>query len=118
MVCVAPAIAIGFWFGSQLLAGLVEAHVALEFQLMPVYMAVVVGALSWRTRRFQEETEYRWFAVTAPVAWVAIDFLRGYGNAALGGTWGNPVYALWSQPGFYSRSALPGATDWSFFCSW
>ena len=94
----APGIAYGLWFASQLLPGVVEARVSVVIQLLPLYAGLLVTALSWRTRRFHEQTGYRWFVVATPVAWVALDFLRGSGIAVLGGTWGNPVYALWAQP--------------------
>jgi apolipoprotein N-acyltransferase len=95
----APGIAYGVWFASQLLPGLVEARVALVVQLLPLYAGLLVTALSWRTRRFSFAT---------PLGWVALDFLRGSGIAVLGGTWGNPVYALWSQPWLLQPVSLTG----------
>ena len=73
-------------------------HVAIVFQLLPLYVVGLVTALAWRSRTFHERTAYRWFLVSAPVAWVGIDALRTLGNEALGGTFANPVYAMYAHP--------------------
>jgi hypothetical protein len=104
----APGITLGLWFASQLLEGLVEAGVPFAFQLLPLYAGLIAAVLSWRTRRFHQETSYRWFFAATAVAWVAIDFLRGQEVAMLAGTWGNPVYALWSQPWLLQPVSLAG----------
>jgi apolipoprotein N-acyltransferase len=117
----APGIGYGVWFASQLSPGLREARVAAPFQLLPLYAGALVAALSLGTKRFHEETGYRWFAVATPLAWVALDFLRGSELAVLGGTWGNPAYALWSHPwflqpvnvfGIYGLELLLLAVNW------
>ncbi len=73
----APAVALGLWFASQLLPGLVEARVPVVFRLLPLYAGLIAAALGWRTRRFHEATGYRWFFLATPVAWTALDFVRG-----------------------------------------
>ena len=118
----APAVTIGLFFAGQLLPGMHQAGVPFIFQLLPLYAGLIVAALAWRSRRFHEQTADRWFFLATPAAWVAIDFLRGSGIAALAGTWGNPAYALWSQPaliqpvsifGIYGLELLLLVVNWS-----
>ena len=118
----APGITIGLYFGSQMLRSLREAGVPFVVQLLPLYAGLMAAALAWRSRRFHEQTGYRWFFLATPAAWVAIDFLRGSGVAVLGGTWGNPAYALWSQApliqpvsifGTYGLELLILVVNWS-----
>jgi apolipoprotein N-acyltransferase len=96
----AVGVGVGTYCCGQFTPGLSFAgqHVAIVFQLLPLYVVVLVTALAWRSRAFQERTAYRWFLVSAPVAWVGIDALRSLGNEALGGTFANPAYALFEHP--------------------
>jgi apolipoprotein N-acyltransferase len=93
-------VGVGGYLAGQFSVGLAQGHVAIVFQLMPLYMIFVIWALARRTARFHRQTAYRWIAVATPVAWVAIDFARASGNATLGGTFSNPAYAMWQHPGF------------------
>jgi apolipoprotein N-acyltransferase len=97
------AFGVGFatYLAPQITPGFTEAGLSPFYQLFPVFAAAAVAALAWRSRAFHERTGYRWFILATPVAWVAIDFLRLIsGRADLGGTWWNPVYALYSIPSF------------------
>src|SRR2546423_6583118 len=97
------AFGVGFatYLAPQITPGFTEAKLSPFYQLFPVFAAAAIAALAWRSRAFHERTRYRWFVLATPVAWVAIDFLRLIsGRADLGGTWWNPVYALYSIPSF------------------
>ena len=96
----AVGLGVGAYFAGQLTPGLsfAGAGVAIVFQLLPLYLAIFVTALAWRSRAFQERTGYRWFLVSAPLAWVGIDALRSLANEAFAGTFANPVYALYDHP--------------------
>lgn len=104
----AMAVGVGGFYAGQLSPGLADGEVAIAFQLLPVYVALLVWGLAWRSRRFHVQTGYRWLALATPIVWVAIDFLRASGNAALGGTFANPAYALWSIPGFLQPLSVFG----------
>lgn len=102
-------VGVGAYFAGQLSVGLHQDSVAIVFQLFPLYVGVFVAAVAWRSRRFQERTAYRWFIVSVPVAWVALDFLRAASPvSASGGTWANPVYALYSIPSFLQPVSIFG----------
>ena len=97
---IAMGVGVGAYLAGQFSVGLAQGHVAVVFQLMPLYMVFVVWALAWRTARFHRQTAYRWIAVATPIGWVALDFAPLSGNATLGGTFSNPAYAMWRHPGF------------------
>ncbi|MFN8037468.1 MAG: nitrilase-related carbon-nitrogen hydrolase [Acidimicrobiia bacterium] len=99
-------VGVGAYLAGQFSVGLAQGHVAFVFQLLPLYMALVVWALAWRTARFHRQTAYRWIAISTPVAWVALDFARASGNATMGGTFANPAYAMWQHPGFLQPLAV------------
>ncbi|MCZ7525364.1 MAG: hypothetical protein M5U14_02610 [Acidimicrobiia bacterium] len=105
---VAIGVGFGAYFSGQLSNGLAQDSVAIAFQLLPLYVALLVTALAWRSRAFHERTGYRWLAVSMPVAWVALDFLRATGQALFGGTWANPVYALFRHPAFLQPVSVFG----------
>jgi len=87
------------FLAGQLSKGLHEGDVAPVFELMPLYFGGIFALVAWRSRRFHARTGYRWLWLSTPVAWTAIDFGRNLGALnALGGTWANPVYALYRHP--------------------
>ena len=95
---VAPAVGIGGSYAVAFLPGLRDGQVALVFQLMPLYVAGIAALVAGRSRAFAERTAYRWIALSAPVGWAAIDFVRSSGSETLGGTWGFHAYALHAHP--------------------
>ena len=100
---------IGTYIAGQLSMGLHQGDVAPFFELMPLYFAVIFALVAWRSRRFHTRTGYRWLWITTPVAWVAVDFARNLGALnALGGTWVNPVYALFRHPVFLQPISVFG----------
>ena len=100
---------IGTFIAGQLSVGLHQGDVAPFFELMPLYFAGIFTLVAWRSRRFHERTDYRWLFITTPLAWVAIDFIRCVGAlSALGGTWANPVYALYRIPTFLQPISVFG----------
>ena len=108
-------VVLGLGFGSyiagQLSVGLAQDFVAIVFQLMPLYFAVIFTLVCWRSRAFHARTEWRWLPLTTPLAWVAVDFLRAGGSSvfsSLGGTWANPVYALYRLPTFLQPISVFG----------
>jgi len=90
--------------------GLAGGHVALVYQLMPLYVAGIVAAIAWRGRRFHERTNYRWFLVSFPIIWTALEFLRSTGSETLGGTWGDHAYALYKHPAVLQPISIFGIT--------
>ena len=103
-----PAIGIGGMFGFHLSPGLVDGGLPALAVLWPVLMAALVAPLFWRSRRFHEATAYRWFLVSAPVAWVALDFLRSTANEVFAATFGYPAYALWDHPALLQPLSVVG----------
>ena len=93
-----PAVGIGGMFGVHLSPGLVDGGLPVLAVLWPVVVGALVAPLFARSRRFHEATGYRWFLVSAPVAWVGLDFLRSRGNEVFAATFGYPGYALWDHP--------------------
>lgn len=95
----APGVGIAVFYAGQLSAGLADGQVAWYIQLWPLYVGLFVAALCWPGRRFHERTQYRWLAISFPLAWTGIDAARMLsGVDVLAGTWGNPAYALYEQP--------------------
>lgn len=90
--------------------GLTQVGVKVVYQLAPVYLAIVAAALAWRGRRFHERTNYRWFLLTFPLAYTAIEFLRASGSETLGGTWGYYAYVLYRHPLLLQPISIFGIT--------
>jgi apolipoprotein N-acyltransferase len=93
-----PGVGIGGMFAYHLSPGLADGDVSPVVHLWPVFVAALVVALTWRSRAFHERTGYRWFLVSGPVAWVALDFLRASGTEVLAATFGYRSYALYEHP--------------------
>lgn len=105
----APGIGIAGLFATRMSAGLADGDVAWYYQLWPLYVALLVWALSQSGRAFHERSACRWFVVSFPAAWVGIDFLRNLsGVDFLAATWGNPAYALYSQPWLLQPLSITG----------
>lgn len=64
---------------------------------------VVLGAFE---RFLHDATDYRYFTVLAPLAWVAIDFLRA--GVPQVSTWGYPAYALFDSPAVLQPVSVTG----------
>lgn len=94
----ALAIAVGVMFQGYMGPGLFSSELAWYFYVYGLWVGLVVLLLTWRSRRFHSRTGYRWFVLTTPVAWVAIDFIRTTQTEVFGGTWGMVAYALYEQP--------------------
>ena len=94
----APAIGVGGAYAVYFSPGLRDGDVAIVFQLMPLYIAAIAALVAGRSRGFSERTACRWIALSAPVAWTAIDFVKSTGSETLGGTWGFHAYALSDHP--------------------
>lgn len=102
-------VGIGTFIAGQLSVGLHEGDVAPFFEAMPLYFAGIFALVMWRSRRFHTRTDYRWLWITTPLAWVAVDFIRCVGAlSSLGGTWANPVYALYRHPTFLQPISVLG----------
>lgn len=106
----APAIGIGGAYAVYFSPGLAGGEVAFVFQLFPVYVGLLAALIAGRSRRFAERTGYRWFVLSAPLAWTAIDFVRSIGNETLGGTWGFHAYALFEHPALLQPVSVFGIT--------
>jgi apolipoprotein N-acyltransferase len=94
----ALGIAVGVLFQGYLGPGLSNAELPWYLYIYGLWVGLLVAAIAWRSRRFQERTNYRFFLVSAPVAWVALEFLRSTQSELLAGTWGNISYALYERP--------------------
>lgn len=105
-----PAIAIGIMFQGYLGPGISAAaeDVAWYFSLYGVFIGLFVAALTWRSRAFQERTGYRWFVLSGPVCWVALEFLRSVQTEALGGTWGFVAYTQYHRPSLLQPVSIFG----------
>jgi apolipoprotein N-acyltransferase len=106
----APAVGIGGAYAVYFSPGLADGDVAFVYQLFPLYVAVLAVLATGRSRAFNERTDYRWIAVSAPVAWTAIDFVRSSGSETLGGTWGFHAYAMYAHPALLQPSSIFGIT--------
>lgn len=118
----AIGVGVGGLFAGQIYPGMAEAGLSWVYKAWPLYLALVVAALASGSCGFHERTAYRWLPISAPVLWVALDFLRGSGFALLGATFGNPAYALYEQPwllqplsvfGIWGLELLLLATNWT-----
>ena len=106
----APALGIGGAYAVYFSPGLADGEVAIVFQLFPIYVAAIAALVAGRGRGFAEHTGYRWIAVSVPVAWTAIDFIRSTGNETMGGTWGFHAYALHDHPALLQPVSVFGIT--------
>src|SRR4051812_48608549 len=106
----AVGVAIGGTWAVYFSWGLAEGGTALVYQLMPLYVVGIAAAIAWRSRRFHERTNYRWFLISFPLAWTAIEFLRSTGSETLGGTWGYHAYALFQHPILLQPISIFGIT--------
>jgi apolipoprotein N-acyltransferase len=91
----APAIGIGGFYAGYL-HGLYDASFAWWMALIPSVVAGGVFLATAAQRSFDEATRYRFFVIGFPLAWAAVDFLRGF--APVVATRGYPTYALFRQP--------------------
>ena len=107
---VAVGVGIGGMFAVHLSPGLADGEVKLVFQLLPLYIAVIVALLAWRSRGFHERTDYRWFLLATPVAWVALDFLRSTGSEVMAATFGFRSYAMFEHPTLLQPVSVFGIT--------
>jgi apolipoprotein N-acyltransferase len=106
------AIAIAMMFQGYLGPGLAAAArgggLDWYMQIFGVWVGLIVLALARGSRRFHVRTNYRWFVLATPAAWVAIDALRGFGADLLGGTWGMIAYSQYDQPWMLQPAAVFG----------
>lgn len=102
------AIAVGIMFQGYLGPGLSNADLAWYLYVYGLWIGLFVAALTWRSRSFHERTGYRWFLVSAPLAWVGIDFVRTTLTEVFGGTWGMVAYAMYDRPGFLQPVSVFG----------
>ncbi len=110
----APAIGIGGSYAVYFSPGLADGEVALVYQFLPLYVAVLAALLAGRSRGFAERTGHRWFVLSAPLAWTAIDFVRSTGSETIGGTWGFHAYALHDHPILLQPVSVFGITGLQF----
>ena len=102
------AVGIGGTYAVYFSPGLADGDVRFVYQLFPLYIAVIAAVVAGRGRRFHVRTRYRWFTVSFPLAWTAIEFLRSSGSETLGGTWGFQVYGLWGHPALLQPISVTG----------
>lgn len=117
----AIGVGVGGMFAFHLSPGLADGKVAMVFQLLPLYIAAVVAALAWRSRAFHQRTGYRWFLISAPVAWVALDFLRSSSSEVLAATFGFRSYAMFEHPALLQPVSVFGITGLELLillCNW
>ncbi|HVT20342.1 MAG TPA: nitrilase-related carbon-nitrogen hydrolase [Mycobacteriales bacterium] len=101
-------ISIGLMFQIYLGPGLADGDVGWYLKIYGLWIAIIVALLVGRSRSFHERTNYRWWLVSAPLAWVAIDFLRTTATEVAAGTWGMVAYAMYAQPSFLQPVAIFG----------
>src|SRR3954447_9432498 len=101
-------LAVGIMFQFYLGPGLYNADLAWYFYGYGFWVALFVWLLTGRSRSFHERTGYRCFLLSAPLAWVAIDFVRTTLTEAFAGTWGIVAYAMYDRPGFLQPVSIFG----------
>jgi apolipoprotein N-acyltransferase len=101
-------VAIGVMFQIYLGPGLADGDVGWYLKIYGFWIAIIVALLVGRSRSFHERTGYRWWLVSAPLAWVAIDFLRTTATEVAAGTWGMVAYAMYDRPGFLQPVSVFG----------
>lgn len=101
-------VAIGIMFQMYLGPGLSNADLAWYLYIYGVWIAIAVALLVGRSRGFHERTGYRWWLVSVPLAWVALDFLRTTMTEVFAGTWGMVAYAMYDRPAFLQPVSVFG----------
>ncbi|HVV77213.1 MAG TPA: nitrilase-related carbon-nitrogen hydrolase [Mycobacteriales bacterium] len=101
-------VAVGIMFQIYLGPGLADGDVGWYLKIYGFWIAIIVALLVGRSRSFQERTDYRWFLISGPLAWVALDFLRTTATEVAGGTWGMVAYAMYDRPGFLQPVSVFG----------
>lgn len=101
-------VAIGMLFQGYMGPGLSNADLPWYLYIYGLWIGLLVAGVAWRSRGFQERTNYRFFLISAPVAWVALEFLRSTQSELLAGTWGNIAYALYERPALLQPISVTG----------
>lgn len=101
-------IAVGLMYQGYLGPGLSNADLAWYLYVYGLWIGLFVALLSARSRRFHARTGYRWFVLTAPVAWVALDFVRTGLTEVAAGSWGMVAYALYDRPALLQPVSITG----------
>lgn len=104
----ALAIAIGVMFQGYMGPGLLSSDLAWYLYIYGFWVGLVVLLLTWRSRRFHMRSNYLWFVLGTPAAWVATDFVRTTQTEVFGGTWGMVAYALYRHPWFLQPVSVFG----------
>jgi apolipoprotein N-acyltransferase len=102
------AISVGMMFQFYLGPGLSNADLAWYLYIYGFWIAVFVFAMSARSRSFHVRTGYRWFLVSAPLAWVGVDFVRTTLTEVFAGTWGIVAYTMYDRPAFLQPVSVFG----------
>jgi apolipoprotein N-acyltransferase len=88
------------------LAGVVDPSFAWWMRLLPLAIVVPLFFAGAADRRFHARTDYRWFVIATPLAWVTIDFLRS--GLPMTGTNASLPYALFAHPSLLQPIAVTG----------
>ena len=101
------AFAIGIGgFVAAYIAGVLDPSFHWWFRALPVAVAIPMWFFGWADRRFHRVTNYRYFAIATPLAWAAVDFLRG--GTPFAGTRASLPYALFNHPSLLQPVAITG----------
>jgi apolipoprotein N-acyltransferase len=100
--------AVGIMFQGYLGPGLGGADLAWFLYVYGVWIGIFVAVLAWRSRRFHARTGYRWLPLTAPMVWVALDFLRTGMTEVFAGSWGMVAYAMYDRPALLQPVSITG----------
>lgn len=101
-------IAVGLMYQGYLGPGLSNADLAWYLYVYGLWIGLLVTLLSARSRRFHAATNYRWFVLTAPLVWVALDFARTGLTEVAAGSWGMVAYALYDRPMLLQPVSITG----------
>jgi apolipoprotein N-acyltransferase len=101
-------VAVGIMFQIYLGPGLSDGDVGWYLKIYGFWIALIVWLIVGRSRSFHERTAYRWFWLSAPLAWVAIDFLRTTVTEVAAGTWGMVAYTMYDRPAFLQPVSIFG----------
>ncbi len=108
------AVGIGGTYAVYFSPGLADGQVGFVYQLFPLYLAAIAALVAGRSRTFHARSGYRWFTVSFPLGWTAIEFLRSSGSETFGGTWGFQVYGIWDHPALLQPLSVTGVIGLQF----
>ena len=101
-------IPIGMLFQGYLGPGLGDADLAWYLYIYGLWIGLFVALLAHRSRAFHRRTGYRWFLLSFPATYVALEYARTQLTEVFGGSWGMLAYAMYERPAFLQPVSVFG----------